>query len=46
MSNLFLDDTWPFEVERLLACANIYTEEAYAKVKMDLSKINTDGYQR
>ena len=34
------DDTWPFQVERLVACANVYTEEAYAKIKMDLSKIS------
>ena len=33
------DDTWPFDVERLMACANVYSEEAYAKIKMDLSKL-------
>ena len=33
------DDTWPFDVERLMACADVYSEEAYAKVKMELSKL-------
>lgn len=33
------DDKWPFEVDRLLASCEIYSEESYARAKLELSKL-------